>query len=581
MKKPFFLSAKTLAAALLLAAPHFALAQPSEPKQPYTGDLSYSTRTSSTTSVQTMAARAVVTAPRVQTNLESVTYWGTSFPFADLMKQADTRWTSSGGTVPLNANGWPTALPNGQRATTIVVADAWRPAGKQYNPTTVVGVMQAGDYRLDWTGQGDVSLEKRGGTGSVTLKSTGTRTKTYTLSGSVEGIFCHVNSINSTTDYPRGIKVWQPGQVGNLFHSTFASDLINFPVVRFMDWGNTNNSGITNFSQRRLPSQRTQGLNQSFDRFVAAGPGVAYEYMVQLANQSNADLWICIPHLATQDFRDKLAKLIRYGSDGVNPYSSAQTNPVWAPLKAERRVWVEYSNEVWNPQFAAHHWLNSQSIAGTTNLAEKIGSKARNCWTSFATHFPDSRLVRVLSGQFANAWFLEAALATGYDPDILAVQSYFYQDMSGNKIEDYIWNNNLHNASDRGVALTQTFDQLSRRLDTYYSTSNDNWKRNVAAANNLGIPLVAYEGGPHIDAAGRQGTASFVTFIHDLHRDNRMGDLVHKNMQKWMDGGGKTPSVFSNSARWHNGECWGHKEFLTQTNASKYNRAIDWIFARP
>jgi hypothetical protein len=44
----------------------------------------------------------------------------------------------------------------------------------------------------------------------------------------------------------------------------------------------------------------------------------------------------------------KLAQALLYGTDGTNPYASTQGSPVYPPLSSGLKVWVEYSNEVWN-----------------------------------------------------------------------------------------------------------------------------------------------------------------------------------------------------------------------------------------
>ncbi len=46
-----------------------------------------------------------------------------------------------------------------------------------------------------------------------------------------------------------------------------------------------------------------------------------------------------------------LANLIKYGSDGVNPYTSPQSNPVYPGLNPNLRVYIEWSNEIWNWAF--------------------------------------------------------------------------------------------------------------------------------------------------------------------------------------------------------------------------------------
>ena len=87
--------------------------------------------------------------------------------------------------------------------------------------------------------------------------------------------------------------------------------------------------------------------------------------MVALANAAGRDLWINVPHLATDDFITKLAQLVRFGSDGVNPYTNAVANPVYPPLNPNRQVFVEYSNEIWSngDSFSQGNWAQEQANA--------------------------------------------------------------------------------------------------------------------------------------------------------------------------------------------------------------------------
>ena len=74
-----------------------------------------------------------------------------------------------------------------------------------------------------------------------------------------------------------------------------------------------------------------------------------------LANETGRDLYINIPMAATgwtpadaDSYVYKLAQLIRYGSDGVEPYTSPQADPAYPPLNPNLNVYVELSNEYWN-----------------------------------------------------------------------------------------------------------------------------------------------------------------------------------------------------------------------------------------
>ena len=62
-------------------------------------------------------------------------------------------------------------------------------------------------------------------------------------------------------------------------------------------------------------------------------------------------MWINIPEGATPAYVTDLADLIKYGSDGVNPYTSYQVNPVYPGLNMNLHVYIEWSNETWNYSF--------------------------------------------------------------------------------------------------------------------------------------------------------------------------------------------------------------------------------------
>jgi len=133
-----------------------------------------------------------------------------------------------------------------------------------------------------------------------------------------------------------------PYPPGTLFNAALEADFAPFTAVRYMTYLNTNGNTIQNWSDRVLPGNPIQ----------AQPNGGALEYMVMLANESGKDLWINVPVSATPDYIKKLAQLLRYGSDGVQPYSSPQAHPAYPPVQPNLNIYIEYSNEVWNFSFA-------------------------------------------------------------------------------------------------------------------------------------------------------------------------------------------------------------------------------------
>jgi len=103
---------------------------------------------------------------------------------------------------------------------------------------------------------------------------------------------------------------------------------------------------------------RTSPLQASYNRwsntngFGWQGVGSPLEHLVRFANETSTDVWVNVPLLANDDFIRKMAQLFRYGSDGVMPYTSPQANPVFPPLDPGLKIYLEYSNELWNGAFA-------------------------------------------------------------------------------------------------------------------------------------------------------------------------------------------------------------------------------------
>ena len=84
----------------------------------------------------------------------------------------------------------------------------------------------------------------------------------------------------------------------------------------------------TNGSEIRTWDDRPKPDDATFSK-----KGVALEVMIDLCNRQQADAWFCMPHLADDDYVRNFARTVK------------------EQLDPSRKVYVEYSNEVWNSQF--------------------------------------------------------------------------------------------------------------------------------------------------------------------------------------------------------------------------------------
>jgi hypothetical protein len=255
--------------------------------------------------------------------LDAVRDWGLGQIFVDVAKSARTpQGPNLGPPVTFDANGWP------QQDFMTIYA------------TGHVGEAQFlnGTYKGSFTGQADLDRWITPN-GSVINKSYDAATNTTyfeltcNATATQDGWYIGMNFRNTrrTPGSPlnsgvTNLRVIRPGYDFNTtqtFRNEYLEHLKNFSVLRFMDWTATNDNQVVNWSDRTKLTDARQ----------SSGKGVAWEYVVQLANQLDKDVWINVPANASDDYIQNLATLMR---DQLEP---------------DRVVYVEYSNEVWNGIF--------------------------------------------------------------------------------------------------------------------------------------------------------------------------------------------------------------------------------------
>lgn len=141
-----------------------------------------------------------------------------------------------------------------------------------------------------------------------------------------------------------------PTATRGLFNEAARPLFRKFQVVRYMDYLRTNHNKQVEWGDRMRPSHAS--TNRSFGGSELGGP---WEHVVLIANWLGRDAYITIPAMASDDYVSRVARVFKYGSDGVNPYASRQAHPVYPPLDPTLKLYVEYGNEVWNSSFTQWH----------------------------------------------------------------------------------------------------------------------------------------------------------------------------------------------------------------------------------
>ena len=346
--------------------------------------------------------RNIIVNSPVGVNLAEITYHSSQWVFKDIMLQSDEWRPQGGSTLALDSDGNITSLLLGQEAVTHVYLGL----GDHY---------PAGEYTLFCEGEGEIQID------GSTLLSGGTVNVIPNNSGFV--INLRTTDPNGTGNYIRKIRLIAPGEENGVtftenyetqpFHPLFLATMEKFKTLRFMDWLETNNSQNVDLSHITPMIAATQG----------GARGAAPEYLALLANTLQADAWINIPHQATDAYVIEFATRLK---DTLNP---------------NLKLYVEYSNEVWNYGFDQAGYsrdrgyeLGLDSSSGNMGEAQALlryySQRSVEIFHLFDQVFPgasNNQLVKVLGTQFASAWRSDTIMdwQDAYlEADVLAVAPY-------------------------------------------------------------------------------------------------------------------------------------------------------------
>ncbi len=258
-------------------------------------------------------------------NISELNYYTPSILFTDVMTTAGDLMSVHAGSgwdsgkidrIPRDINGYPLSLP--------VDID-----GNSSWVRFMINNHYSGTYRIlfDGTGTLGASAYQNAGLWYVTLDGTGTHQyidiETSASGDPVRNIRILPADLPDFNDYP-------------LFLEPVVETLRPFHVIRFMDVFRTNFSIQRDWADRSTTSYFTQ----------SSARGMAHEYAIALCNELDSDVWICVPHMASDDYIRQMAALWR---DNLEPGLN---------------IYLEYSNEVWNFGFAQFSWVNDNAVGG-------------------------------------------------------------------------------------------------------------------------------------------------------------------------------------------------------------------------
>ncbi len=354
----------------------------------------------------------------------------------------------------------------------------------------------------------------------------------------------------------------------NPWNPTFLSEIDMYHSLRFMDWDETNGSTRSTWMERKQKSATQQNP-------------VAYEWMVDLCNRVDADMWVTLPHRIVNrntgdnpcDYALRLAILVKTGVDMRTVSLSGMSNlstmtaqnfitaggvQTGDPLEQQLRVYVEYSNETWNGVFAQSGYCQTEGNAmgldadGTRAGYKFHGWAAIRLFHAFDLVFGDAspRVVRVFPGWTGQLLMSAMQFQMLEDP----VRNPWGTTVDAIATAPYMG----HSASDL-AGLAAAIPTVTAQV-----------KAARTAANQKGVWLFSYEGGQHLTT--NAATVSRDAGIYSVYRAYL--DSMNTSFDHF--------SHYNHVGQWGSGGAWGSMEHTGDgTSSHKYRALYDFQVANP
>ena len=478
---------------------------------------------------------------RLGMNLAGPADWNTELPFVDVFRMSrpwisqrkDKGW-GQGPRLDLDEHGWVKRLDAECWAETLActIEGGHYPAGRYT-------VLYDGKGRLDFWGAGKIATNEPGRVAIDVDSSKG-------------AIFLRLMETDPA-DYVRNIRVIMPGfeatYTTDPWHPAFLARWKGMACLRFMDFMETNGSTISTWDERPTLSDAT-----------FSAEGIALEWMIDLCNRLDADPWFCMPHLADDNFVLNFAAMVK------------------RDLDQGRKVYVEYSNEVWNGQFAQSRWAGEQGVK--LGFAEKPWEAGWRftayrsvqifaIWEKvFGGH---ERLVRVLPSQAANPYVSERVVEWQ--------EAYKHADALA--IAPYVSFNIAPQGKPSASEVAEwTVDQVLDYIESKSLPESIEWiKGSKAVADKYGLKLMTYEGGQHmVGVGGGENNEKLTGLLRAANAHPRIAGIYDRYFDAWRQAGGDMFCYFSSTSQWSKWGSWGILQFHDDDpqKSPKYRATIRW-----
>ncbi|MDX2154591.1 MAG: hypothetical protein SFV54_27865 [Bryobacteraceae bacterium] len=349
----------------------------------------------------------------------------------------------------------------------------------------------------------------------------------------------------------RNLRVLRPGYAGSKqpYSNEFLDAIPPFQILRFMGFTETNSDfaprwpETLEWSDRHTPADATQ---QRLGKRI----GVAWEYVIHLANITGKDIWINVPAPASDNYVRQLARLLQ------------------TTLRPGANIYLEHSNEVWNPGFPQQRWNTAAAGAEATTPIRRHARRLYEISRIFGEVFGQAEINRRIRPVYA--WWpgrtQEYREALNYIRATFGPPSQFFYGMA---TTHYI-----------GARVTETaaVGDILAAMRQAAETLRLGDQQHKAVADDFGLKFLVYEGGP--DNGQNYATVTTPNGVRPVanvgnhilaNRSREMREIIVGDIRDgFFANGGDLYMYFTLSSAYSRWGCWGLTEDIVNRNTEKF-----------
>lgn len=436
---------------------------------------------------------------------------------------------------------------------------------------------------VDWSNGSAVSGVTGLGISNI-IADLASRKATFTMSGGGNAaVYLALGAGTAPTD----IRIYETAKASQLATYLMDQDWIawmgRFAVLRMMDCQDTNESEAVDYADMPTTAATFWRGPSKANGFKVGWPAAA---LAEVANRTGKPIWVCIPH--------------QFTDSAVSSFLTALKNAItWTA--SEVRLYIEYSNEVWNSAFGQTAYCNTQggNAAWTTGTSfdkgrQWSGYRAAQVMEIARTVFgtdSGSKWSGVLATQLAstsvtNSMLTGVARHISNDAGAASVLTKLFSSLA---VAPYIGPVPTSDSSGVGLTLngwlasgqsyfnTMLYNtlKLGAGQDSLYLTVDTNrawWQAQKVVADANGLATIMYEGGyGAVTATGIQNTSPLVQAFVNFGETDLCAQLYFDCMTQFVaDTGGMASQFTINGAHSKYGS-WGAYEVLTDHTSERGN----------